>query len=70
MYIDVHCHLDMIEKEGLNKVKKKIKPDLLISAEKNVNINELKELIFKKLRLIRVYLKEYNKKKHLNSKKF
>ena len=60
--ITVLNKIDMIEKEGLNKVKKKIKPDLCVSAEKNIGIDDLKELIYKKLRIIRIYLKEYNKK--------
>ena len=54
--------VDMIRKEELEKVKKKINADLSVSAEKNVGIDELKELIHKKLKLIRVYLKEFNKK--------
>tara|TARA_Y100000310_G_scaffold111103_1_gene109496 strand:+ start:5159 stop:6289 length:1131 start_codon:yes stop_codon:yes gene_type:complete len=54
--------IDMVEKEQLEKIKGKIKPDLSISAEKNKGIDELKELIYKKLRIIRIYLKEYNKK--------
>lgn len=60
--ITVLNKIDMIEKEGLNKIKKKIKPDLCVSAEKNIGIDDLKELIYKKLRIIRIYLKEYNKK--------
>ena len=54
--------IDMIGKEQLEKVKEKIMPDLCISADKGINIGELKDLIFKKLNLIRIYLKEYNKK--------
>ncbi len=54
--------IDMLEKEEIDRVKNKIKADLCISAEKNIGIEELKELIYKKLKIIRIYLKEYNKK--------
>ncbi|MBI2208274.1 GTP-binding protein [Candidatus Woesearchaeota archaeon] len=54
--------IDMANKEELERARGKINPDLCISAEKNINIQELKELIFQRLRLIRIYLKEYNKK--------
>tara|TARA_B100000315_G_C14584339_1_gene592101 strand:+ start:2530 stop:3657 length:1128 start_codon:yes stop_codon:yes gene_type:complete len=54
--------IDMVGKEELNNVRNKIKPDLCISAEKGMGIGELKELIHKKLRIIRIYLKEFNKK--------
>jgi len=54
--------IDMISKEELNSIKNKVKPDLSISAEKNMGIPEIKALIYKKLRIIRIYLKEYNKK--------
>jgi len=54
--------IDMISKEELNSIKIKVKPDLCISAEKNIGIPEIKVLIHKKLRIIRIYLKEYNKK--------
>jgi len=57
--------MDMVKKEELDKVKGKISPDICISAEKNINIEELMELIYKKLRIIRIYLKEYNKKADL-----
>ncbi|MAH33462.1 GTP-binding protein [archaeon] len=57
--------MDMVKKEELDKVKGKISPDVCISAEKNINIEELMELIYKKLRIIRIYLKEYNKKADL-----
>jgi len=54
--------IDMMEKGKIEKVKQKMKPDLCISADKGTNVDELKELIFKKLEIIRIYLKEYNKK--------
>lgn len=57
--------IDMMDKEQVERVKAKIRLDLCISADKDINIEELKELIFKKLKLIRIYLKEYNKKADL-----
>ncbi|MEK6949913.1 MAG: TGS domain-containing protein, partial [Nanoarchaeota archaeon] len=54
--------IDMVGKEDLEKAKIKIKPDICISAEKKAGIEELKELIYRKLRIISIYLKEFNKK--------
>tara|TARA_Y100000310_G_scaffold345838_1_gene470960 strand:+ start:8374 stop:9474 length:1101 start_codon:yes stop_codon:yes gene_type:complete len=51
---------DLLDKKSLAKVKKEIKPDLIISAQKKINIDKLKELIFQKLNFIRIYLKEIN----------
>ena len=50
--------IDLVDKETLKKLEKSLKPDLLISAQKKDHIDELKELIFKKLNLIRIYMKE------------
>jgi uncharacterized protein len=54
--------IDMVNKDKMERVKEKVKPDLCVSADKGVNVGELKELIFEKLGLIRIYLKEYGKK--------
>lgn len=54
--------IDMMGKEELDRVVKAIKPDLCVSAEKKIGIDDLKEMIYKKLKIIRIYLKEYNKK--------
>lgn len=54
--------IDMIDKQKLEKIKKEIKPDICISAEKGINLEELKEHIYKKLRIIRIFLKEVDKK--------
>jgi len=57
--------IDLISKEKLKEISSVIKPDLCISAEKNIAIEELKETIYKKLGFIRIFLKEVNKKPDL-----
>jgi ribosome-interacting GTPase 1 len=54
--------IDMADESQIKKAKNRIKPDICVSAEKNTGIEELKELIYRKLRIIRIYLKEFNKK--------
>ena len=54
--------IDMVGKDELDKIKSKVRPNLDVSAEKNIGIEGLKELIYRKLKIIRIYLKEYNKK--------
>jgi hypothetical protein len=54
--------IDMVSKQELERVKSIVNPDICISAEMKINIEELKELIFKKLDFIRVYCKEQGKK--------
>jgi len=49
--------IDTVSKAKVKYIKKKINADIAISAEKS-DLNELKELIFKKLNLIRIFLKE------------
>jgi len=56
--ITVFNKIDTIDEKKLDKLKEKYQPDLCISAEKKNHIIELKELIFRKLDLIRIYLKE------------
>ena len=58
--------IDMMGKNDLKKIQAIVKPDISISAERSVHIDELKEFIFSKLNLIRIYLKEYNKKADLD----
>lgn len=52
---------DLASATTIKKVKNKIKADMIISAEKNLNIEELKAVIFKKLDFIRIYMKEPRK---------
>lgn len=54
--------IDMVNHEELRKVEKRVKPDISISAEQDINIDKLKEMIYDKLGFIRVYCKEVNKK--------
>jgi small GTP-binding protein len=53
--------IDMVSKERLDELTKKLKPHLSISASKREHLDELKEVIFDNLNLIRVYLKEPGK---------
>jgi ribosome-interacting GTPase 1 len=53
--------IDMIDEKELEKVKRKVKPDLCISAHKKLNIPELKEVIFNGLEFMRVYCKDPGK---------
>ena len=52
---------DLVSESELKKLMKKYDADLAISASRGKNIPELKELIFQKLDLIRIYLKEPTK---------
>ncbi len=56
---------DLLSAETIDKIKKTVKPDLFVSAEKKINIEKLKDLIFERLKFMRIYLKEANKKADL-----
>ncbi len=58
--------IDMITEAELEKIKKKVKPDICISASKRINIEPLKELIFESLEFMPVYCKEVGKKADLD----
>lgn len=58
--------IDLLNPEQIKKLNDYLKPDLCISADKGEGINKLKELIFKKLNFIRLYLKEVDKKPDLD----
>jgi uncharacterized protein len=64
--ITVLTKIDMVSSERLKEVKKIVKPDIMISAEKEINIEKLKELIYKKLDFMSVYCKEVRKKADLD----
>lgn len=57
--------IDMVSSTKVEELRKKVKPDLCISGEQKTGIEELKELIFRKLDFIRVYCKEAGKKADL-----
>lgn len=50
--------IDLVDKRFLKNLEKKIKTEFVqVSAESNVNIDLLKELIYEKLRFIRIYMR-------------
>ncbi|MFT4313396.1 MAG: OBG GTPase family GTP-binding protein, partial [Candidatus Woesearchaeota archaeon] len=53
--------VDIADPQTLQKAREIVKPDLEISAHTGLHIEELKELIFEKMDLIRIYLKEVGK---------
>lgn len=59
--VTVITKIDAVNQDTRTELAKKIKPDLAISAEQGENIEELKELIFQKLNLIRLFMKEVGK---------
>lgn len=52
---------DLINESQRSVIKRKFNPDLFISAKNKEHLDELKELIFQKLDLIRIHLKEPTK---------
>ena len=60
--LTVLTKIDLVNKEKLDKLCKEIKPDVVVSAEKDFGIEELKEGIHNRLGLISIFLKEVNKK--------
>lgn len=57
--------IDLIDEETLQTIAKDIQPDVMVSANQRLKLEELKKGIFQKLQMIRVYLKEVNKKPDL-----
>ena len=53
--------IDSVSAEKRKKLIKEIKPDLVVSAEKGEGTEELKEAIFQKLNLMRLFMKEVGK---------
>lgn len=54
--------IDMVDETQMKELLKGINPDILISADRKVNTENLKKLIFDRLEFIRVYTKEFGKK--------
>jgi uncharacterized protein len=59
--ITVLTKIDLAQKETLARARRLVNPDMEVSAEKDINIESLKELIFSSLSLIRVFTKEARK---------
>lgn len=57
--------VDLCSEDQLKKAKKEVNPDICISAETGYNIEKLKDLIFSRLNLIRIYCKEAGEKADL-----
>ncbi|MEW5896551.1 MAG: GTP-binding protein [Nanoarchaeota archaeon] len=57
--------IDLADANTISTVKKEINADIAVSAEQNINIEPLKELIFQKLDFIRIYMKEPHKEADL-----
>ena len=53
---------DLLSPKDLSNMKKDLDAQLTISAQKKEHLEELKEVIYSKLKFIRIYLKEINKK--------
>lgn len=64
VYMDsiiVLTKIDAVSEEEIENALQKTNADIAVSAEQNIGIEELKKLIFKKLNLIRIYMKEPKK---------
>ncbi|MBI2668669.1 GTP-binding protein [Candidatus Woesearchaeota archaeon] len=58
--------IDLATADKVDKVKKELNADLVISAEKEINLETLKETIFQKLNFMRIYLKEPSREADMN----
>jgi ribosome-interacting GTPase 1 len=54
--------IDIASAEQVEKARKMLKPDVMISAEKGDGIEELREQIFQRMGFIRIYCKQQGKK--------
>ena len=59
--ITVINKIDLVTAEKAREAMQKTKADLMVSGSKEINIAELKELIFQRLGMIRIYTKEARK---------
>ena len=53
--------IDLVDEDRLEEVVEETDPDICISAQEKINLEELKELIFSRLDFIRIYCKEVSK---------
>jgi len=49
--------IDLVDEKFLKKLKTKINSDFIVSADSEINIEELKEKIYDKLKFIRIYMR-------------
>ena len=56
---------DLVSAGALDQIKRELNADIAVSAEQEINIESLKELIYQKLDFIRIYLKEPKKEADL-----
>lgn len=64
IYVSMFVVINKIDKPGVNieEIRKKIKDDLIfVSADKDQNMEQLREKIFESLNLVRIYLKQPGK---------
>ncbi len=54
--------IDLVDEERLEEIIDEVEPDICISAQKGINLDAVKEAIFDRLDLIRIYCKEVGKK--------
>jgi len=64
--ITVVSKFDLLDEHQQQTLAEKLNFDLAVSAEQGMNIERLKELLFQRLRFIRVFLKEVGKKPDLD----
>lgn len=57
--------IDMVDAAYLEEMKRLLQPDICISGHTKLNLEALKDLIFDRMTLMRVFLKEVNKKPDL-----
>ena len=64
--ITVLNKIDLVTEKQVERTIKEVKADLAISAKDKIYIEQLKELVFEKLDLIRLFLKEPGKEADMN----
>ncbi|MBI5072961.1 50S ribosome-binding GTPase [Candidatus Woesearchaeota archaeon] len=58
--------IDMVSPDELELLKLNLKPDICMSADRKINTEALKDIIFDRLNLIRIYCKQIGKKADLD----
>ncbi len=58
--------IDLVNEKKSGQLINSLSPDVCISAEKDINLDNLKKLIFEKLNFISIYCKQAGKKADLN----